>query len=267
MGAPFLTSRRVVAAVFVVLCWRQPALARDETPVETVTTAPVLVTTEGKKPRWDSVEALAKAAESGQDAQAAFEYARLLEAGDLVDRDEAQALTWYRRAAEAGHPDALFRLGKIHHDGLLGQPVDYTAAVRHYRQAAARGIPEAMFNLGAMHVSARGVKRDYVEGLAWLIVSSQHGAPAEAGIQQVRQRLSRRPEWIAAAEQRAVALAQELKGGPPEDPANGSAPAAPAPPPGAPVQIEPPARPALSRPKVELEKPTLAVPEPSAPAN
>src|SRR6185369_13200425 len=110
------------------------------------------------------------------------------------------------QAGRGGINNAWFRLGKIYSDGLLGAP-DYERTLDYYTRAARAGVPEAQHNLGAMLVSARGVKRDLVEGLAWLIVATKSGAVSEAEI-QVRDRLAKRPADIKAAEARA----QELLG-------------------------------------------------------
>lgn len=219
---------------------------------------PVLVSTEGGGPAWSTVAELADAAKDGH-ADAAFQYAQLLEEGDQVPPDAEQALAFYRQSAKAGHGDALFRLGKIHHDGLLGVPADRARAFELYRQAARAGIPEGMYNIGAMLVSGRGVKRDYIEGLAWLILAADRGADATSGVEQVKQRLARWPDRIAAAERRATTLEKELaedaaqpreKTAPAEDAAR--APPAPTPP-----GLIPP-RP----PPVTIERPKIAVPPP-----
>lgn len=44
----------------------------------------------------------------------------LFERGDAVPADPAQALTWYQRAAEAGHRPAIERLIQAYQDGELG---------------------------------------------------------------------------------------------------------------------------------------------------
>lgn len=221
----------------------------------------MLVTTKGQAvdegPRWSTIKELVAAAEKGVPL-ACFQYAQLLETGDQVEKHPGRALEFYRRAAEGNHPGAQFRLGKIHHDGLLGVSVDYSAAIDYYRRAAAGQIPEAMYNIGSMLVSARGVKRDYVAGLAWLIVAAQHGAAADAGVQQVKQRLTRYPKMIAAAEERATGLAEALQAGQVPN-LDGTLPAPPA------AAVAPP-RPEVSapRPSIELDRPRVTpAPAPS----
>jgi TPR repeat protein len=91
-------------------------------------------------------------------------------------------------------------------------PQDYARGFGCYAEAAKRGMPEAQHNVGAMLVSARGVKRDYVEGLAWIILAGKSGADSGAEA-KVRARLAHRPADIAAAEARAAVLWDGLKHG------------------------------------------------------
>ncbi len=163
-------------------------------------------TTEGK-PKWTNEAQLKKFAASG-DPQACFELAGQILASDGVSQDIKQAIGLLERAAKGGIANAWFRLGKIYHDGLAGEP-DYGRALDYYTLAARAGVIEAQHNIGAMLVSARGVKRDYVEGLAWLIVAGKSGAVSDAET-QVRARLAKRPAEIQAADARSRELIGNL---------------------------------------------------------
>ena len=115
---------------------------------------------------------------------------------------------------------------------------------------------EPGYFLGAMYVSARGVKRDYVEGLAWFIVAKKSGAPADAE-EQVRHRLARRPADIAAAEARAAEIAADLANATPRTGA--ALPAKPEPP--------APAKPEVVAPKLDpVAPPRIDVSVPPPPA-
>ena len=168
---------------------------------------PVWVSPEGGKPRWANVEQLKKFAAKG-DPQACFELAEHILYGDEAARDLKQAVRLLEQAGSGGMANAWFRLGKIYHDGLTGAP-DYGRALDYYTRAARTGVAEAQHNIGAMLVSGRGVKRDLVEGLAWLIVATKAGAVSGAEI-QVRDRLAKRPAEIKAAEIRASELIEKL---------------------------------------------------------
>lgn len=169
--------------------------------------APQLISTQGGGPKWKNVAELQSFAAKG-DPQACFELADRTLEGDGVPKDAAKAIPLYETAAKGGIANAWFRLGKIYHDGLTGTP-DYGWALEYFGNAARARVAEAQHNIGAMLVSARGVKRDYIEGLAWLIVAKKSGAPSDAEA-QVRTRLSRRPADITAAETRAAEITGDL---------------------------------------------------------
>ncbi|MBL9217918.1 MAG: sel1 repeat family protein [Opitutaceae bacterium] len=169
--------------------------------------APQLISTQGGGPKWKNVAELQSFAAKG-DPQACFELGERSLEGDGVPKDAAKAIPLFETAAKGGIANAWFKLGKIYHDGLTGTP-DYGWALEYFGNAARARVAEAQHNLGAMLVSARGVKRDYVEGLAWLIVAKKSGASADAEA-QVRTRLAKRPTDIAAAEARAAEIAGDL---------------------------------------------------------
>ncbi|HLP25827.1 MAG TPA: tetratricopeptide repeat protein, partial [Acidobacteriota bacterium] len=162
--------------------------------------APQLV---AKGPKWKNVEELRRFAAQG-DAQACFELGDRLLNGDGVATDPRAAREWLDRAARGGVAEAMFRLGKLHNDGV-GGPKNLELALDYYGQAALHGVPEAQHNIGAILVSGRGVKRDYAEGLAWLIVAEKNGAASDA-VARTRTHLAKRPADIAAAEKRAAEL-------------------------------------------------------------
>jgi uncharacterized protein len=168
---------------------------------------PQLVSRTGGGPRWTSIADVKRDAEKGVPA-ACFELATCYESGRDVPQDMDKALALYQQAAAGGEANGWFRLGKIYADGL-GVPADRPKALELYRQGAFAGVVEAQYNVGAMLVSARGVKRDWVEGLAWLIVATKHGAPS-GGEEQVRRQLARRPDDIAAAERRADEILRQI---------------------------------------------------------
>jgi len=78
-----------------------------------------------------------------------------------------RAAVWYRRAADAEHGRAEFRLGQLLAKGKL-LPKDDQAAVKFYRRAAERGVPEARTNLAGMYMRGDGVRRDRYIAEGWL---------------------------------------------------------------------------------------------------
>jgi len=190
-----------------LLCLAPLTLAAAKKKADPADAPPQLISTKGGGPKWKNVTELQQFANQG-DPQACFELAERSLEGDGVPRDVAKATALFEQAGRGGVVNGWFRLGKIHHDGLAGAS-DYGWALEYFTTAAKAGVGEAQHNIGAMLVSARGVKRDYVEGLAWLILAKQSGAPTDAEA-QVRARLAKRPAEIASAEARAAELAGDL---------------------------------------------------------
>ncbi len=100
----------------------------------------------------------------------------------------------------------------MYYDGR-GVPQDDAEAVRWYRKAAEQGLAQAQHNLGVMYANGQGVPQDYVLAHKWYNLSAARGGMAgnttprdyvaskmtPAQIAEA-QRLAR--EWMAAFEKR-----------------------------------------------------------------
>jgi len=105
-----------------------------------------------------------KAADAGNaDAQYNLGLAYL---NEEVGDDYGEPVLWFRKAAEQGHAEALFTLGWMY-DSCFGVPRDYAEAVRWYRKAADQGFAGAQHNLGRMYYNGFGVPQDYVQAYMW----------------------------------------------------------------------------------------------------
>lgn len=82
---------------------------------------------------------------------------RLHASGEGVFRNVEEAVQYYRRAAEQNHADSLFYIGLMAQAGL-GMPKDLGRAVFFYQQAAARGSRAALFYLGSCYRFGIGVE-------------------------------------------------------------------------------------------------------------
>lgn len=185
------------------------------------------------------------------DGKACLQLGLASETGDGLKQDYVQARGWYEKAAAGGVAEAIYRLGHLYQDGL-GVPADPFRAEQLFRLAALADVPLAQYNLGAMLVSARGVTRDWVDGLAWLILAARHQVNPE-GEQKVRAYLADRPAFIAAAERRAAELGKQIEA------RRGQKP--PWPPP---AEDDDDGLPGVSPPRAE--KPRIAAPTMEAPA-
>ena len=254
-----------MALAMAVMLWTPVAAAPSTPPDE----APKLISTTGGK---GSV-ATAKLPELQKLAAAGNPRACLLlgvryETGDGVKQDYEQARKLYEQAAAGGVAEGTYRLGKFFQDGLGVEANPYRARDL-YQQAAMAGFPLAQYNLGAMLAGAHGVGRDYVEGLAWLIIARRNKFDAD-GERRLRAFLADRPETIAAAELRAEELRQQIDVArglklPKPTPAVESAlvPFSPSPPPMEKMQFE---TPKMELPKIEPQKIDLPAPLPPPPS-
>ena len=71
------------------------------------------------------------------------------EIGEGVAQDSAEAVKWYRLAAEQGIPEAQCNLGEMYAEGL-GVPENLVEAVKWYRLAAEQGNDDAKFSLNVI---------------------------------------------------------------------------------------------------------------------
>ena len=138
-----------------------------------------------------------------------------------VPENDAEAVRWYRRAAEQGdlaqsgaqgaQRSAQFNLGVIYDQGGIGVVPDKAEAVKWYRLAASRGHAGAQHNLGAMYETGQGVAEDHVQAYAWFSVAAAAGEVSmQEDLRQHRERL--RSAMTAAQFRQAERLVVELQG-------------------------------------------------------
>ena len=111
-------------------------------------------------------EGLLDRAESG-DAVAQNEVGSRYYAGRGIERDDAEAARWIRRAAEQGYAPAQYNLGLLHfrNRGVAGTDAE---AARWYRAAAGQGYAPAQAGLGYLHIYGAGVEENHVLAFMWL---------------------------------------------------------------------------------------------------
>jgi TPR repeat protein len=141
----------------------------------------------------DRAEALSwyrKAADRGDAYSLGVVYAE----GVGVEQDLAQAVIWYRKAADLGDASAQGALGSLYYFGgsifnpAKSLPKDFTQARVWLEKAAEQGEPGAMANLSMMHVEAKGVPRDLVQALKWIRLSGSRAVgPAQQALKGRRQ--------------------------------------------------------------------------------
>lgn len=108
-----------------------------------------------------SLDCLRQAASQGN-ATAELRLGLAYGSGNGADGDGAnlaEAAKWYRLAADAGQPQAMFMLGRLYQGGQVF-PKDSTRAADLYRRAAEGGWPAAASALGALYQTGDGVEKD-----------------------------------------------------------------------------------------------------------
>jgi hypothetical protein len=103
-------------------------------------------------------------AEKG-DAAAQLTLAIRLRDGKGVPKDDAAAMQWAHRAADAGNADAMDFVG---HAYLRGSVVERQTEIAFgYFKAAAEHSAQAAFNLGQCYFGAQGTAQDCAQALVW----------------------------------------------------------------------------------------------------
>lgn len=82
------------------------------------------------------------AAESGE-PRGQLELARMYLSGEGVDKDPAAAREWIEKARALGHAPAIMQVGYAHLDGAMGYPRDYAQARALFQQALDQGHDQA----------------------------------------------------------------------------------------------------------------------------
>jgi tetratricopeptide (TPR) repeat protein len=100
----------------------------------------------------------------------------------FVKKDYANAVKWFRKAAEQNYGPAQGMFGYCYSSGQ-GVPKDYAMAVKWTRKAAEQNVPVAQHNLGLAYANGQGVPKDIVEAVKWIRkAAEQNIAEAQAGL-------------------------------------------------------------------------------------
>ena len=125
----------------------------------------------------DRVRALAELVRLGQEdlANHAFKRGYMYDKGINVPQDDAEALRYYRHAAEGGNTDAQYMLGVMHFEGR-GVPKNDEEAVDYFRHAAEAGNALAQCFFGGFYALGKGgVEQDFCRGYMWISLASEQG--------------------------------------------------------------------------------------------
>jgi TPR repeat protein len=106
------------------------------------------------------------------DGAAMAELGFMYDQGVGVPRNEATALNWYSKAADAGDADGLAYVGYAYQH--RASP-DYRQAIIYYRRAVDAGSALAMNQMGYLYEHGWGVRRDVKVAYCWYTLGAANG--------------------------------------------------------------------------------------------
>ncbi len=101
--------------------------------------------------------------------------------GHFYDRNEVEAVKWYRKAAEQDYAHAQYELGYRYANGR-GVERDEVEAAKWYHKAAAQNHARAQKSLGCCYRDGKGVTKNLVEAYKWFDftgITQRHGDEAK----------------------------------------------------------------------------------------
>ena len=123
-----------------------------------------------------------------------------------MSQDYAEAVRWYRLAADQGDARSQFSLGVMYAKGL-GVPENDYEALRWFRRAAEQGDARSQFNLGFIYAKGKWVPQDYIQAHKWfnLAASRLSSSDLRDRVVNVRTRVERKMTGTQLAEAQRLA--------------------------------------------------------------
>lgn len=90
--------------------------------------------------------------------------------GEGVPADIAQALYWFKAAAEAGDPEAEFGVGRVY-----TRKKDYKSAMAWYEKSASHGFVPSIYRIARMYRYSHGVHTDISKAVHMLRYAAEKG--------------------------------------------------------------------------------------------
>lgn len=120
-------------------------------------------------------------------AMSQFKYAEFIANGTLTGNpDISKALPWYEAAVKQKNPQAAFRLGVFHLEGI-GMAKDERKAAELFLEAARQNYARAQYNLGCMYAAGLGgLLKDESAAVYWFTLAAKGGDAAAQRVLGVR---------------------------------------------------------------------------------
>ncbi len=107
-------------------------------------------------------------------AEAQYNLGLMYANGRGVEKNDSQAAYWFTLAAEQGNAEARFHLGLGCLNGIGVEKNDEEAAYWFWLSAE-QGLPKAQYYLGSMYETGSGVDKSYEEAVEWLKLAANQG--------------------------------------------------------------------------------------------
>lgn len=143
---------------------------------------------------------LAQRADGG-DTVAAYYMGMIYHFGLGTLQNRAEAVRWYKLAADKGLANAQYNLGLVSCPGTLCTQELASEAAFWYKRAAKQGFAEAQHRLGLLYGRGLGVPKDDVAASMWLSLAAARGCP-EAGLAQEAITARLNPEQLREVQER-----------------------------------------------------------------
>jgi hypothetical protein len=141
------------------------------------------------------------------DVEAQYEIGNMLQNGELVKKDPADAAKWFLKAAEQGHRDAQSSLANSYFNGydrLIER--DFQKAAHWYFIAAMQGDSNASRMLGFMYLDGFGLAKNLVKAYVWYSQVTQWQEPK---VKEIAGLLA--PDQLAAADLEAKKIREAIR--------------------------------------------------------
>jgi TPR repeat protein len=122
-----------------------------------------------------SVEKLRHKADEGNSA-AQCALGDLFVTGVGVEKSDAEAIKWYRKAAEQGDATGQVVLAINYEQGRGGLTKNYDEAAKWYRKAAEQGNAQGQVGLGTLLRMGQGLIKNYDEAVKWFRKAADQGS-------------------------------------------------------------------------------------------
>ncbi len=124
------------------------------------------------------LELIRRAANLGH-PQAQFDLGRFYEEGEVgLAKTLPEARRWFERAASSGNTKAMHSLALMYYQGS-GGPQNLTSAAEWFKRAAELGFADSQYNIGRLYEDGIGVKENDAEAYKWYLLASRSGSPEQ----------------------------------------------------------------------------------------